>query len=931
MGGFQHFIDAFGLDKHHKTTKTDIARGYRKHPTIAGRLPWMEYDPETKTFLLNDRKSLAIMFDCGDVPSDSKPEEYLERMRDQFQMLIQESIPQEDESPWILQIYFQDDLTLASYVKTIEDYIKPRARGTKVSETVLQLFRDHYSHMTRKGGLFTDTAVSGNKFQGKERKIRMVLYRRLTGNAKLPRNRTAVQAIHQIGKRVGNQLKDSGINVRVCTGIEFYAWMMRWFNPNPKLTGGDVDKLIETCNYPSNEDMPYGYDFTENLFCSVPESDQEKGNWYFDGQPHKMLSIEAMTKNPTVGHLSAERKQQQRSYALFDTFPEGSIFAMTVVIQNQREVKSRIKVIDDSAVGDSAEAVATRKEVEAAYKAIEDKNYLFPVFMSVYITGKDENELYENEGEVETRLMNSGFKVIKGEFDIYPLDSYLRGLPMCYDYEFDRDHLKRSNLMYASHIASLFPFYGRSKGSGNPCIIFSNRAGEPFFFDPFSKLDKSFNSHLMLFGTSGSGKSATLVQLLMTVVMVYNARLIIADAGNSLQMLMQWFKDQGLSTHDVELTKKNPTPLNPFADAIKMLDEMDAMDDLDRAMIVEGVLDLETHSSEEADDTDKQAEEDEERDLIGEMTLALQLMITEGKVAAMEEIDRSDKMVFVDSIISAARTVKAAGRDQVIAEDVANAMEEIGSGMKHEQKQLRIEKHVDAIRYYCKDPFSRRFFNSPGKAWPTVDVTRMEMGIMKNEGYEAQMGLAYMGLMNKALAQAEATQYDDRITIIVTDESHVVTANPSTSGTCTKISKMARKLNLWQWFATQNLDDFPDSARKMLTMMEHWILLGTSEDEIAKVEQFKTLTEEEKELFRSVKKENGKYTEGILLSSKYKGLFRNVPPRLSLSLGMSEGEEKAERKQIMDEHSVSEVAAAEIKAQRMTDSLLETEDANDFF
>jgi hypothetical protein len=36
---------------------------------------------------------------------------------------------------------------------------------------------------------------------------------------------------------------------------------------------------------------------------------------------------------------------------------------------------------------------------------------------------------------------------------------------------------------------------------------------------------------------------------------------------------------------------------------------------------------------------------------------------------------------------------------------------------------------------------------------------------------------------------------------------------------------MWRKLGAWLWLFTQNLADFPDTAKKMLNMAEWWICL----------------------------------------------------------------------------------------------------------
>ncbi len=49
------------------------------------------------------------------------------------------------------------------------------------------------------------------------------------------------------------------------------------------------------------------------------------------------------------------------------------------------------------------------------------------------------------------------------------------------------------------------------------------------------------------------------------------------------------------------------------------------------------------------------------------------------------------------------------------------------------------------------------------------------------------------------------------------------------------------------------------------------------------------------------------YTEGVVLASRIEALFRAVPPSLYLALGMTEKEEKAQRRALMNEYGISEL------------------------
>jgi hypothetical protein len=55
----------------------------------------------------------------------------------------------------------------------------------------------------------------------------------------------------------------------------------------------------------------------------------------------------------------------------------------------------------------------------------------------------------------------------------------------------------------------------------------------------------------------------------------------------------------------------------------------------------------------------------------------------------------------------------------------------------------------------------------------------------------------------------------------------------------------------------------------------------------------------------------------VVLSKKLEALFRAVPPSLYLALGMTEKEEKAERRALMQEFGCSELEAARKVAQKL--------------
>ncbi|EPM0026813.1 conjugative transfer ATPase, partial [Citrobacter farmeri] len=320
------------------------------------------------------------------------------------------------------------------------------------------------------------------------------------------------------------------------------------------------------------------------------------------------------------------------------------------------------------------------------------------------------------------------------------------------------------------------------------------------------------------------------------------------------------------------------------------------------------------------DDEDK----DEERDILGEMEIAARLMITGGEAAEEERMTRADRGMIREAILIAARKAFDENR-QMLPEDLMFSLENIardvsmgedGREKRTPARRARAEEMAEALRMFTEG-FEGELFNRPGAQWPEADVTIVDLGTLAREGYEAQMAVAVISLLNTINNIAEREQFSDRDIIVPIDEAHIVTANPLLGPYATKIVKMWRKLGSWLWLFTQNLEDFPDTAKKMLNMAEWWICLVMPPDEVEQIARFKTLTEEQKAMLLSATKLPRKYTEGVILSRKVQALFRAVPPSLYLALGMTEKEEKAERRAIMNELNCPELEAAFHVARRL--------------
>nr|BFE89565.1 hypothetical protein GCM10020185_01010 [Pseudomonas brassicacearum subsp. brassicacearum] len=269
--------------------------------------------------------------------------------------------------------------------------------------------------------------------------------------------------------------------------------------------------------------------------------------------------------------------------------------------------------------------------------------------------------MHQRSVSLASALLGAGLQPVREGDEVAACNSYLRWLPMAYNPARDTRNWY-TRLMFAQHLANLLPVWGRSTGTGHPGITLFNRGGSPLSFDPLSRLDRAMNGHLLLFGPTGAGKSATLVTLLMQVMAVYRPRLFIVEAGNSFGLQGDYFATQGLSVNKVQLKPGASVSLAPFADAWRLVEQPDQMASL---------------SIDEWDDEVITSREDQ-RDVLGELEITARLMITGGEAKEEARLSRADRSLIRECILDAAQTCVASGR-QVLTRDVRDALLQVAS------------------------------------------------------------------------------------------------------------------------------------------------------------------------------------------------------------------------------------------------------------
>ncbi|CAI1826724.1 Type IV secretory pathway, VirB4 components [Serratia marcescens] len=892
-----------------KMTVQDEKKIYDANPSIIDYLPWAEFLDHEQCILLDDGVSVGAVYEVTPVATEGRTTDHLEKMRDTVEDALQDSFDEHDQNPWVVQFFCQDEDNVDAYLNRLRGYIKPHARGSQLTESWLQETERHLRGIARPEGLFKDTLITDQPWRGQQRRTRMVVYRWIGKGNTDPMPPIAM--LNQTCERLTGALNGAGVACVRQNGGQVHDWMLRHFNPNPEWV--DKNTLYREAAYFDRRDTPEGTmpvqnDFAETLWFTPPVSDPDHGVWWFDNQAHCAIPVEKLRRAPEPGTITGEMKRGEKKInALMDMFPEGTMVCMTIVAQPQDTLENDFNKLSKNAVGENTESGRVRQDVAQVKEYLGNRHKLYRAGITFLLRAGDLTALNHKRVELTNVLLGAGLQPVRPEFDVAPLNTYLRALPMCFNPETDKKHWY-TRLTFVQHLACLLPVTGRETGTGNPGLSFFNRGGDLLTVDPLNKDDRSQNAHMLFFGPTGAGKSATLCAATTQLMAVHRPRLFIAEAGNSFGLQADYFESQGLTVNKISIKPGSGVSLPPFSFAHKLIEELSSLE-LDES---------------ELRDIDADDEDEDKRDYLGEMEISARMMITGGDPKEEAELKRADRAMIREALLMAAQTAYDEQR-QMLPSDLQSALYDISNDTSNEkrnpQRRAKAAEMAEALGMFTQPgSFEAELFNREGSLWPEADVTLIDLGHLAREGYEAQMALTMVSLTNTINNIAERDQYSERDIVFVVDEAHIVTVNPLLSPYMTKIVKMWRKLGAWLWLATQNLKDFPDIAEKMLNMAEWWVCLTMPPEEVSDIARFKALTEEQKAVLLSASKLSRCYTEGVILSKKVEALFRAVPPSLYLALGMTEKEEKAERRALMQEFGCTELEAA-FKVARKLDRL----------
>jgi hypothetical protein len=560
--------------------------------------------------------------------------------------------------------------------------------------------------------------------------------------------------------------------------------------------------------------------------------------------------------------------------------------------------------------------------------------------MGFYVTALTQERLEDKSRKIMAHATQRlGLGVIDPKNNLFPIESYLRNLPLSPDPMLDKRR-RRGRQSWLHHSVSMLPMIGRKRGNeaqaDKRCMTAFNRGGEVINIDP---LNRESNAHMVLLGPTGTGKSATLNKLIVELLIFHNARLVIAEAGMSFDPLMDFLEAQDADVQRVNINSgKQGKPIAPFANARKAREKL-IQDKAKTGMSEEDIITEIVSQLEDIDGdceqriSDRVAEavsentdtQELEKDYLGECVMIGKIMVTGGDAKEEEAWRLRDRSHLAAAILAAVGIADSKNEDLVRPEHLEEALR-----VRAENQALRIDDGMRARISEMADNISN--YTSPGdvrsdvlnrKAEPfkKCDCLHVELGIAQRGGYEDVLALAYLGLLNNIndIAERKELEGDDRPIYVVTDEAHLILKHKMISPVAIKIVRMWRKYGAWFLPATQDTTSFTDGAEAILVIGEMFLCLSPPEDEIETLTKLLSLSVEQQAMIRTAKMAKKKYTEGVYFNRQRKTatLFRLLQPSFCLSIAGSEDAEKRSRRDTMNKYGIRMAGAVLIEAAKL--------------
>ncbi|EGR5063506.1 conjugative transfer ATPase [Vibrio cholerae] len=929
-------------------TIADRSQLYRETKSFSDFLPYSEWLEEEEMILLDDLVSVGTVWEVQMAPSEARSQADLDAVEESlYEALDAVTLQYLSDGQYVLSTYLRDDFDLNDEFEDIKNSVHPAWQGTPLADEYLRSLKKMFGGLESEKGLFSEGSEGNLKpFRGCKRIPRLCLYRRVslkerTGLAKL--RAREISELSGIRAQLEDAFSTAGVKLTRATRESFHSFMVRWFNPFPEMYNGSVNELLKHNPCPPAELSALEGEYAMSFLFNTPKTDSEKGTIEFDGCPSRFLQVDRLSKVPTTGLLTSEMSINGGAdfTSNFDLLPSGTMFVKHIFFQTEEEANARIDYIDNKSQFNDDKARRVNNEARKTKETIAAGGKLFKTEMGFYVTAFNDQILDSKCRKISALASQRlGLGVITPKDNLFPVESYLRNLPLVMDPVLDIRR-RRGRLNWLNLSVSLMPFIGRKRGNDDPknkrCMTLFNRGGEIINIDP---VNKESNAHMVLLGPTGTGKSATLNKAIIELLIFHNARLVIAEAGMSFDPLMDFLEAQNADIQRININAGSiGRPIAPFANARKarerVIRERSNNGQTEQQVIEYCISSLAKEESDfnnsdnaivdrvrailsEAEDKSAEIE----KDYLGECVMIAKIMVTGGDPKEEQAFRLRDTKHLASAILSAVGIADLEHEEQVRPEHVVKALRaraDDESAKLDDATRSRLLEMADCMDRYCEPgTVHNDIVNRPAEPFKKCDCLHVELGIAQRDGYEDVLALAYLSLLNNVndIAERKTLEGDDRPIYVITDEAHLILKHRMIAPVAIKIVRMWRKYGCWFLPATQDTSSFTNGAEAILVIGEMFIALSPPPDEVDALTKLLSLNEEQQQMLATCKMAKFKYTEGVYMNRQRKSttLFRVLQPSFTLSLAGTDDAEKQSRHRVMREYNIRMAGAVVIEA-----------------
>jgi conjugal transfer ATP-binding protein TraC len=477
-----------------------------------------------------------------------------------------------------------------------------------------------------------------------------------------------------------------------------------------------------------------------------------------------------------------------------------------------------------------------RESAELAYvlSRLNKGDRVVQTNMSVILMAP-KNEINSISNDVKNLFITYQWKL--EENTRFHLPVLLQCLPMSWSHDMVNalEFHKLLKTTLTSEVANNLPCQGEWRGSYQPCLLMAGRKGQIFTWSPFEN-DTNYNT--IVVGTSGSGKSVAMQELMMSLLGM-GARVIVFDLGRSFEKSCHLVDGQ-----HIRFEKHSDMCINPFSFVEEGLEEADA---------------------------------NERRDQLEAISMTMEQM------AARREGILDIQGNFLQKAVM--ETFEVYGRKTTVTHVVERLFQ-------HDDARA---KDVGTLLYnYTKDGAYGKWFEGQANVNLKSDLVVIELEDLKEKPSLQNVVLqSFLASMTQQLYLSDRK----RKTVFIVDEAAQLLENKFFSKSAQDMARRVRKYEASLVVGTQSFADFYANEYS-INILENaaWVLmLNQVPEAIQQLSNSKklALTPHKEAKMKSVKTVSGKYAEILISSSKGYTVGRLLLDPFSLMLYSTKADEFA--------------------------------------